>query len=257
MKVAIHIHCRALTLRSLCVTTYLDHRVQVPVDLVPMENAATVKHMATAYRLLEDHGQLRPGDAVALNGCTSVVGQAVIQLCKMLRLRAICIARDCQAFDRRKEWLRSLGATAVLKDKGDLSTALAEENVGGAKPKLGLDCVGSDSSRRLAELLADGSDMVVYGCMSGESPRWPWQAWVFKSMVVRGFNLRRWLQMNKSKVPAMLETIAKLVRSDKLGVDRTEYGLSELMEALEHHETPHRCTKIVLTVDEDASAVPY
>jgi trans-2-enoyl-CoA reductase len=40
---------------------------------------------------------------------------------------------------------------------------------------------------------------------------------------VCGFNLRAWMNANKKRVPAMLETLAKLVNADKLRVNFTEY----------------------------------
>lgn len=39
-----------------------------------------------------------------------------------------------------------------------------------------------------------GGTVVVYGCMSGTAPVWPWQSFVFGGISVRGFNLRRWAQ---------------------------------------------------------------
>ncbi len=41
--------------------------------------------------------------------------------------------------------------------------------------------------------------MVVYGCMSGAAPVWPWQSFVFGGISVRGFNLRRWAQQQQEQ----------------------------------------------------------
>jgi len=43
---------------------------------------------------LEDHGNLKPGDAVILNGATGAVGTIVIQLCAILKLRAVAVVRS-------------------------------------------------------------------------------------------------------------------------------------------------------------------
>jgi hypothetical protein len=53
-----------------------------------------------------------------------------------------------------------------------------------AKPKLALDAVGGESATRMAEALEQGGQLVVYGCLSGKAPSWPWQAWVFKGLKV-------------------------------------------------------------------------
>lgn len=38
-------------------------------------------------------GELKPGDAVIVNGATGTVGSVVVQLCAILKLRAVAVAR--------------------------------------------------------------------------------------------------------------------------------------------------------------------
>ncbi len=65
---------------------------------------------------------LQPGDCVVLNAATSSVGQCLLQLCKLLRLRAVAVVRSHgeAAFDKTAAWLRGLGACEVLRDEGSL-----------------------------------------------------------------------------------------------------------------------------------------
>lgn len=56
------------------------------------------------------------------------MGQALLQLCRALRLRAIAVARaaplgDAASWARTQAWLVRLGATHVVKDEGSLRTA--------------------------------------------------------------------------------------------------------------------------------------
>jgi len=236
------------TWRSLAVVKEKE-TLKIPVDLVPMEYAAMMREMCVAYRLLEDYGELKPGDTVILNGANGTVGQVVIQLCHLLKLRTIAVVRDVTGnMERLSTWLKTLGANEVLEDTASLRKDL-EKNKYFAKPKLALDCVGGQSAVRLAETLDDGAPLVVYGCMSGKAPSWPWHQWVFKQMEVKGFNLRSWMKANKKKIPPMMESIAKLVNADKLRVTYTEYELgTEFEEALEHALEEGRSTKIILKV---------
>ena len=59
-----------------------------------------------------------------LNAANSTVGQAVIQLCHLLRLRCVAIIRQRdklqQHFKQKAVWLQSLGADLVLEDAGSL-----------------------------------------------------------------------------------------------------------------------------------------
>lgn len=62
---------------------------------IPAEYAATMSvNMATAYRLLTDFGNLRPGDWIIQNGANSMVGLAVIQMARERGVRTINIIRD-------------------------------------------------------------------------------------------------------------------------------------------------------------------
>ena len=67
-----------------------------------------------------------------------------------------------------------------------------------------------------------GGQMVIYGCMGGKPPTWPWQSWVFKDLRVTGFNLRKWMADNSKQFSKMLEALGQLVQADKLKVAYTE-----------------------------------
>ena len=54
---------------------------------------------------------VQPGDCVMLSAANSTVGQTIIQLCKVLRLRCVAIVR---APEKTKTWLDDLGASVVL-----------------------------------------------------------------------------------------------------------------------------------------------
>ena len=111
--------------------------------------------------------------------------------------------------------------------------------------------VGGPSAARLARCLDEGAQLVVYGCMSGQSPTFSWERWVDGEMRCRGFNLRRWMDAHRKEIPAMLLSLAKLVNNDRLCVNFTEYELSsEFEEALEHAMEDGKMTKVILKVQD-------
>lgn len=59
----------------------------------------------------------QPGDCVILNAANSTVGQTLVQLCHILRLRCIAVMRGDRLEQAQREkvtlWLKSLGATEV------------------------------------------------------------------------------------------------------------------------------------------------
>merc|ERR1712196_678834 len=158
------------------------------------------------------------------------------------------VVRDLGDFKKKATYLKSLGATEVLPDNGSLIEELGELKFF-AKAKLGLDCVGGPSAARLAHCLDEGAQLVVYGCMSGQSPSFSRERWVDGEMQCRGFNLRRWMNSHRKEIPAMLLSLAKLVNNDRLSINYTEYELSsEFEEALDHAMEDGKMTKVILKV---------
>ncbi|KAJ9530445.1 hypothetical protein QJQ45_012422 [Haematococcus lacustris] len=308
---------------------------------VGLEALAMIKEAAVAYLLLEKFGQLQasggqggcPGDCVLLNAPGSSVGQAVLQLARLLKLRVVAVARrppgpaaaahagstpaprpahysasawpappaashqggpeeggaagvggeggGCVegSWQRTQSWLQGLGATLVVPDEGSIRVTL-EGLKFFARPRLALDAVGGDSAVRLADALGPEGTLVVYGCMSGRAPTWPWQAWVFNGLKVSGFNLRRWMASGGAggaaagpsppalgllggvggaggaavaspagvkKLMGVVEALVKLMDAGLLTLSHTEYELGEFSEALDHAQAPSgRTTKVLL-----------
>lgn len=237
------------TWRSLAAFKAKDVLV-IPADVMPMDQAALIREMITAYRLLED-ANLKPGDCVILNGANGTIGQFIIQLCHMLRLRAVAVVSPESDFDKTSAWLKKLGAVHVIRDQGSIKGEMNKLKFF-AKPKLGLDCIGGDSGVRVSEAMsADGAHMVIYGCMSGKSPNWNWKSWVFGGMKIKGFNTRKWISDNQSKVPKLVETLGKLVRNNTLSAQVTEYEMAtDFDEALDHAMDRGKNTKVLLKVSD-------
>jgi len=64
-----------------------------------------------------------------LNGATGTVGAAIIQLCSLLKLRAVAVVRLHERgpnadFDKVSDRLKNLGAAEVLPDEGNLRRVL-------------------------------------------------------------------------------------------------------------------------------------
>lgn len=57
------------------------------------------------------------------------MGQALLQLCRVLHLRSVAVIRDhgAAAFERTAAWLRGLGATQVLRDTCDIKVGYRAE----------------------------------------------------------------------------------------------------------------------------------
>jgi len=224
---------------SLCIADS-SRLLKVPAQLLPVQQYACSRSLCTAYRLLEDYGNLRPGDTIIQNMSDLPVGQAVIQLCTMLKIRSICLVNDDDGFERTKELLVQLGATHVLRDNSKLSEFL--DALGSEMPRLALDCLGGEAGKRLAIALRPGGTLVMHQLQSGQVPPISPSLLMYQQISLYGFNLAQWTNENgKDAYLQMLRTLAELVLADRLNIFTKTLPVAELHEhSLKRALSSHR-----------------
>lgn len=163
--------------------------VAVPSGLDARQACVLRVNPPTAWCLLHQFADLRPGEWIAQNAATSAVGRAVIEIAESEGLKTVNVVRRPEAADE----LRALGADAVVVDGPDMARE-ADAILAGPKPRLGLNAVGGASATRLAGLLAEGAKLVTYGAMSREALKIPNAFLIFRDLDFRGFWLTRWLR---------------------------------------------------------------
>merc|ERR1712203_1157241 len=214
----------------------------------------------------------------------SASGSALLQLCKLLKLKPLCLLplpgapqsivkgefgsksawqdQDTRAvasptvraqYERISEWLVTMGAEEVFPD----AVALLRWRDRNQRmlPKLALDGISThDSCEQLIHCLQSGdkdSQIVVYG--HGQSQ--PIEisppllaAWGGR---VIGFNIARWvhaLSANAKKMMAVMENVTKLVRSNKFALDTVLYKVGEdaISDAFSRAADASDSTQVVL-----------
>ena len=174
--------------------------IQVAND-IPAVNAATLSvNPCTAYRMLKDFEQLKPGDVVLQNGGNSGVGQAVIQIAAKLQLQTVSIVRNRPNIAELESLLKEMGATHVVTDEFVRKPEMKEMMKSLPKPKLALNCVGGKSSAELLKYLDKGGSMVTYGGMSKQPLMVPAGPLIFNDVKLRGYWMTRWHADNKDNV---------------------------------------------------------
>ncbi|XP_046325455.1 enoyl-[acyl-carrier-protein] reductase, mitochondrial isoform X4 [Marmota monax] len=166
--------------------------IQVPND-IPLQSAATLGvNPCTAYRMLVDFEQLKPGDSVIQNASNSGVGQAVIQIAAALGLRTINVVRDRPDIQKLMDRLKDLGAEHVITEEELRKQEAKNLFKNTPQPRLALNCVGGKSSTELLRHLAPGGTMVTYGGMAKQPVTAPVSLLIFKDLKLRGFWLSQW-----------------------------------------------------------------
>ena len=204
------------TWRTLCACD-ASRLLRVPKGLMPLEQLACARSLCTAYRLLEDYGGLKPGDTLIQNGAELPTGQAVVQLCSLLKIRTINLVADDEGFEAAQAMLKGMGASLVLRDNARLDEFLRA--LGGEVPRLGLDALGGEHGKRMAIALRPEASLVVYALQHGKLPSLSPSLLLYQQISLHGFNLAQWVSdEGAAAYLRMLEAIAELVKLEKLSV---------------------------------------
>jgi trans-2-enoyl-CoA reductase len=219
---------------------------------ISIESAATVSvNPATAYRMLHDFIQLKPGDCLIQNGANSAVGSSIIQLAKHMHIKTINIIRDRPNLQLTVDRLTQLGADLVVTEETAGSRHMKELISKFPQPVLGLNCVGGSSSAEISRLLADNSPLVTYGGMSRKPVQIPTGRLIFNNIKIQGFWLSNWTKNHNSEErQSMIHTLTRLIKQGKLQSSAAELiGFQDFQKALARAREPYRDRKIVLKFD--------
>merc|ERR1719161_3328185 len=235
------------TARTL-VTCNEDDVFKIPTEILEEltpEQICLMPTIVCAYTVLAQFGaKLKPGDSVLMNAAhLSASGSALLQLCKLLKLKPLCMLplpgapknlvkgeygsksawadADSRAvapptvraqYERISEWLVTMGAEEVFPD----AVALLRWRDRNQRmlPKLALDGIATrDSCEQLIHCIQPGdkdTQIIVYGHGAAQPIEITpplLAAWGGK---ILGFNVARWvhaLSANVKKMMAVMENV--------------------------------------------------
>lgn len=147
-----------------------------PASVDAVTGAASWLTYTTAYGGLLETAGLRPGDHVLITGASSGVGTAAIQVAR--RIGAIPLATT--RTEEKRQGLLDAGAAEVIVSGGDTETVAKEVRrlTGGRGAEVIFDAIGGPGFRPLAEALAEGGTVLVYGWLDRRPAEIPWN-WPF------------------------------------------------------------------------------
>ena len=212
---------------------YLAHK---PSNSTFEEAAAVPLAGFTALQGLRDHGEVKPGDKVLINGASGAVGTWAVQIAKALgaEVTAVCSSRNVDA-------AREKGADRVIDYTKEDFTRLDE------RFDAIIDIVGNRSLAACRRLLVDGGRYVM---VSGPKGRWlgPMRRMVAAQLLFLGRSQKfAWYVANVNLED--LEYLRDLVAQGKISaaIDRS-YPLSDVPEAFRYLGEGHARGKLVVTV---------
>jgi NADPH:quinone reductase-like Zn-dependent oxidoreductase len=211
--------------------------VAKPANLSFEQAAAVPTAAVTALQCLRDHGRLRPGHAVLVNGASGGVGSFAVQLAKALGAEVTGVCRT-----RNVKLVRSLGADQVVDYTRDDFTR------SGRRYDLLLDVAGNWSWRDCRRVLGPEATLVLVG---GPKTN-PWLGPLGHVVGVRlaslGASQKVVFYVASFKREDLL-VLQQLLESRKVTpvIDR-QYQLAEVPAALGYLGEGHARAKVVITV---------
>lgn len=207
-------------------------------DNLMFEQVASVPIAAiTALQALRDHGKVKPGQKVLINGASGGVGTFAVQIAKSFgaEVTGVCSTRNL-------EMVKSIGADHVIDYKNEDYTQ------GGQQYDVIIDMVGNHSLLENRAVLNPEGIMVLVG---GPTGNWlgalsrPIQAMLLSPFVDQEF-----VMILARLDPQDLRTLAGLMAEEKVTpvLDKL-FKLSEVPDAIRYSEKGRARGKIVVSVE--------
>lgn len=201
------------------------------------EQAAAVPIAAwTALQFLRDHGAIRPGERLLVNGASGGVGTFAVQIAVTLdaEVTGVCSSRNV-------EMVRSIGALDVIDYTQDDPTK--------GKPRydLVLDNIGNHSLSEWARVLKPGGRFLLVGAQNGS-----WLgplAFMLRTQMSGLFASQRVISRTAQRSAEDLEFLNELFDTGKVTpvVDRI-VPLADAAAAVAYVEAGHARGKVVISI---------
>jgi NADPH:quinone reductase-like Zn-dependent oxidoreductase len=207
---------------------------------VTFEEAAAVPVSAlTALQALRDHGSLRPGQSVLVNGASGAVGTFAVQVAKALgagTVTAVCRTRNV-------EQARGLGADRVIDYTQEDFTA------GGDRYDVIVDIAGSATWRQIRRVLEPDGRLVMVGAQASGNPLIGPLGHVLRTSAASWLGSRKAVFFIAKFNRPDMEVLRELLESGKVKpvVERV-YPFAEIAEALTVMGEGHARAKLVVAI---------
>ncbi len=221
--------------------------IKRPTGMSAVTSAAMWMAYLTAYGALVDIGNLQRGKAVLITAASSSVGLAAIQIANVVGAVPIALTRTAA---KRAALLAAGAAHVIVTDEQNIAVetrritaehgaALAFDPIGGTK-----------MVAALAEALAPGGMIILYGNLSGDAQN---TVFPFGLAALRGLSVRAYLVFEIISNPARLAKAMEFINLHlatgalKPRIDR-QFAFNDIVEAHRYLEANTQLGKLVVTL---------
>jgi NADPH:quinone reductase-like Zn-dependent oxidoreductase len=218
--------------------------VRRPDGIDAVTGASVWLAYTTAYGMLVEIGQIRPGDTVLITAASSSVGVAAIQVANHLGAIPIATTRTSE----KKERLIQAGAAHVIVTEEQDIVEEVRAFTGGSGATLAVDAVAGEGVHKVFTAVAPGGTLILYGWLDPVPIPLPLAA----DLRDRGIHWYSFFELTMDQ-PEKLRRAKHFInaglRTGSLSpVIGQTFDLEDVVEAHRYLESNAQVGKIVLTV---------
>ncbi|MDJ0575390.1 MAG: zinc-binding dehydrogenase [Xenococcaceae cyanobacterium MO_234.B1] len=135
----------------------------LPEQISLDEAAAIPVNYSTAYHMLHNLGQAKPGQNILVHAAAGGVGTALIQLGKIAELKTIGLVSS----DDKLRYIQKQGADYGINYKTENVVERVKEITKGQGVNLSLNPIGGDTVLRDVDMLASFGQVIIFGIIAG------------------------------------------------------------------------------------------
>ncbi len=154
----------------------------IPEGVSDEHAACIMVTYGTSYHGIKDRGHLAKGETLAVLGASGGVGQAAVELGKIMGARVIA----CASSEEKLDFARQCGADEGINYSTEDLKARLKELTGGNGVDVIYDPVGGDFSEAAFRSIAWGGRFLVIGFAAGPIPKIPLNLPLLKGADIRG-----------------------------------------------------------------------
>ena len=226
--------------------------ISYPDNLTPEEAASVWVQYLTAYFAFVDLAKIQPGQSILITAATGGAGLGAIEVARLLGAVAIATTRSAS----KLQALLDLRADHVIvTSKEDLGSRV-KEITGGRGADLIFDPIAGDTLPTLAEAVAWGGQIILYGALGGTNVPYPLFAAFARNFTLRSYVVYSFCGLETLGLRRNEEAFARAVRfiNENLASGKLQpliakiFPLSEIQEAHRYMESNQQLGKIVIKV---------
>jgi NADPH2:quinone reductase len=218
----------------------------VPKGMTPVEAASLPETFFTVWSNVFDRGGLKPGESFLVQGGSSGIGVAAIQMVKAFGNKVFATAGSAEKCAACVE----LGADRAINYRTEDFAAAVKEATGGRGVDVILDMVAGDYVEREIKCLADDGRIVIIAFLGGAKATLGLNDILRRRLTVTGSALRpRPVEFKGAIAKKLREKVWPLIEAGNIrAVIHKTFPLAEAAKAHELMESGAHIGKIVLTL---------